>query len=201
MSDGNPFDQSVTECLALHDWFVNEERAERTIQRFSEILVECFRREGRVLTCGNGGSMCEAMHFAEELSGRYRKDRRALAAQSISDPSHLTCVGNDYGFESVFSRGVEAWGCPGDVLVAFSTTGKSPNVVAAAKTARARKMTVVGLLGQSGGDMKALCDLALIVPGSTSDRIQEIHMRAVHFTIELVERELFPANYAAGSSR
>jgi D-sedoheptulose 7-phosphate isomerase len=139
--------------------------------------------------------MCDAMHFAEELSGRYRKNRKALSAQSISDPSHLTCVANDFGFEAVFSRGVEAFGRPGDILVAFSTSGNSPNIVSAARAAHAAHMSVLGLLGHDGGAVRALCDIALVVPGSTADRIQEIHIRAVHIVIELVERELFPENY------
>jgi D-sedoheptulose 7-phosphate isomerase len=139
--------------------------------------------------------MCDAMHFAEELSGRYRKDRRALAAMAISDPSHLTCVANDFGFEHVFARGVEAWGRAGDVLLGFSTSGNSPNVVAAAQKARDQQMQVFGLLGRDGGKLKGLCNLSIVVPAQTSDRIQEIHIKVVHIIIELIERTLFPQNY------
>jgi D-sedoheptulose 7-phosphate isomerase len=139
--------------------------------------------------------MCDAMHFAEELSGRYRKDRPALAAMAISDPSHLTCVANDFGFDRVFARGVEAWGRPGDVVVGFSTSGNSSNVIAAAEAARAKQMRVVGLLGRDGGKLRPLCDLAIVVPAETSDRIQEVHIKIVHIVIELVERRLYPQNY------
>jgi D-sedoheptulose 7-phosphate isomerase len=148
-----------------------------------------------VLSCGNGGSMCDAMHFAEELSARYRDDRRALAAQALSDPAHLTCVANDWGFDRVFARGVEAWGQAGDALVIFSTSGNSANVIAAAEAARARKLDVLGLLGRDGGRAKALCDLYAVVPSHRSDRVQEVHIKMVHLIIEEIERRLVPENY------
>ena len=119
-----------------------------------------------------------------------------MAAMAISDPSHLTCVANDLGFDQVFARGVEAWGRAGDVLIGFSTSGNSPNVIAAANKAREKQMKVVGLLGRDGGKLRPLCDLSIVVPAQTSDRIQEIHIKIVHIVIELVERELFPQNYA-----
>ena len=159
-------------------------------------MVTCLRSGGRILSCGNGGSMCDAMHFAEELSGRFRKDRPALAGMAISDPSHLTCVANDYGFDQVFARGVEAWGRAGDVLIGFSTSGNSPNVVRAVEKARNLQMKVIGLLGRDGGKLRPLCDMAIVVPAQTSDRIQEIHIKVVHLVIELVERQMFPQNYA-----
>jgi D-sedoheptulose 7-phosphate isomerase len=140
--------------------------------------------------------MCDAMHCAEELSGRFKGNRKALAAQAISDPAHLTCVANDFGFEAVFARGVEAWGRPGDVLVAFSTSGQSPNIIAAARAARDKGMRVLGLLGRDGGAMRGLCDLSVVVPAQDSGRIQEIHIKVVHLMIEGVERRLFPENYA-----
>jgi D-sedoheptulose 7-phosphate isomerase len=139
--------------------------------------------------------MCDAMHFAEELSGRFHDDRPAIAAQAISDPSHLTCVANDYGFEQVFARGVEAYGRAGDVLLIFSTSGNSPNVVAAANAAVQKGMTVVGLLGAGGGAVRSSCAHAVVVPSGSSDRVQEIHIQIVHALIELVERQLYPANY------
>jgi D-sedoheptulose 7-phosphate isomerase len=139
--------------------------------------------------------MCDAMHMAEELTGRFRRDRRAFAALAISDPAHLSCVANDYGYDQVFARGVEAWGKTGDTLVAFSTSGNSPNVLLAADAARARGMFVIGLIGRDGGKLASRCDQSLIVPAETSDRIQEIHIKVVHLLIECVERRLVPEHY------
>jgi D-sedoheptulose 7-phosphate isomerase len=149
-------DQQLDECASLVTWLQDLERHGGDLSRLVEQLASSLSAGHRVLTCGNGGSMCDAMHFAEELSGRYRQDRPALAAQSMSDPAHLSCVANDWGFDRVFARGVEAWGCPGDVLVVFSTSGQSANVLEAAKAARAREMIVIGLLGRDGGAMREL---------------------------------------------
>jgi D-sedoheptulose 7-phosphate isomerase len=183
-------------AIALVDWLRENEQRNHTIERFSDRLAECLRRGGRILSCGNGGSMCDAMHFAEELSARYRHDRRAFAAQALSDPAHLTCVANDWGFERVFARGVEAWGQPGDALVVFTTSGNSANVIAATEAARARKIDVLGFLGGDGGSVKALCDAYAIVPAKTADRVQEVHIKMVHLVIEEIERRLVPENYA-----
>ena len=183
-------------AASLIGWLRDNERRHRTIEQFSDRLTECLRRGGRILSCGNGGSMCDAMHFAEELSGRYRHDRRAFAAQAMSDPAHLTCVANDFGFDRVFARGVEAWGRPGDALVVFTTSGNSANVIAAAEAARARQIEVLGLLGGDGGRVRDLCDLFVVVPARTSDRVQEIHIKIVHLVIEEIERRLVPENYA-----
>jgi len=190
-------ERGLVDAMALINWLRENEQTENTIARFGERLVDCLRSGGRILTCGNGGSMCDAMHFAEELSGRYRKDRRALAAQSISDPGHLTGVANDWGFDRVFARGVEAWARAGDVLVVFSTSGNSPNLIAAAEAARADGIVVMGFLGRGGGALKGMCDQTVIVPGTTADRIQEIHIMIMHLVIEYIERHLFPENYAA----
>lgn len=186
-------DRALAEATTLLRWLEDSERESHAIEALGSILAVCLERGGRIITCGNGGSMCDAMHFAEELSGRYRHDRRALAAQAISDPSHLTCVGNDYGFDRVFARGVEAWGRTGDALVVFSTSGNSRNLVAAAEAARTGGLLVIGLLGRDGGLLKALCDHAVVVPGTGSDRIQEIHIKIVHLVIEQIEGRLFPA--------
>jgi D-sedoheptulose 7-phosphate isomerase len=191
----NWIDEGLAESATLIEWLRGYERTERAIERLSQRIADCFTRGGRVLTCGNGGSMCDAMHFAEELSGRYRKDRAAFAAQAISDPAHLSCVANDWGFERVFARGVEAWGKPGDVLIVFSTSGNSANIVAAAEAARSQNIAVVGLLGRQGGKVRPLCDVAIVVPAETSDRIQEIHGKITHLTIEGIERLLVPDNY------
>jgi D-sedoheptulose 7-phosphate isomerase len=136
------------------------------------------------------------MHFAEEMTGRYRKDRRPLAALALGDASHVTCVGNDYGFEHIFSRQLEALGRKGDVLITLSTSGNSKNAILALETAKAKGITTIALLGRDGGKMKSLADLSIIVPAQTSDRIQEVHIKLLHIVIETVERDLFPEHYA-----
>ena len=196
----NWIEQALTDAASLIEWLRRQEEADGVLTAISRRIADTLASGGRVLTCGNGGSMCDAMHFAEELSGRYRQDRAAFAAQAMSDPAHMSCVANDFGFERVFARGVEAWGKPGDLLVVFSTSGSSPNIVAAARSARERRMTVVGLLGRDGGEVRALCDLSLVVPAQTSDRIQEVHEKTVHLLIEGVERLLVPEHYQAQSA-
>jgi D-sedoheptulose 7-phosphate isomerase len=150
---------------------------------------------GKVLIAGNGGSNCDALHFAEEFTGRFRGNRRALPAIAISDSSHITCVGNDYGFDYVFSRGVEAYGKEGDLFIGISTSGNSPNIIKAVEAAKEMGMKTVALLGKDGGKLKGMCDYEFIIPGVTSDRIQEIHMMILHIIIEGVERIMFPENY------
>jgi len=184
-------DDELRESAALVEWLRAEARDHQLITVLAGAMGACLQSGGRILTCGNGGSTCDAMHCAQELSGRFRRARPALAAQAISDPSHLTCVANDYGFDQVFARGVEAWGRAGDVLILFSTSGSSPNVVAAAAAAKARSMTVIGLLGRDGGGVRSLCDHAVVVPAQDSARIQEVHIKIVHLLIEGVERLLF----------
>lgn len=158
-------------------------------------MAETLRRGGRVFSCGNGGSMCDAMHFAEELSGRYRDDRRALAAVAISDPGHLSCVANDYGYEAVFSRYLEAHGRAGDCLLAISTSGSSRNVLAAATAAKAREMTVVALTGRAGAPLGEAADIVVCTPaGRYADRVQELHIKVIHILIGLIERALFSDN-------
>jgi len=161
------------------------------VEEAGKRMAAAIQAGGKVISCGNGGSMCDAMHFAEELSGRYRNNRRALAALSISDPSHISCVGNDYGFDFVFSRYVEAVGQPGDVLLGISTSGQSKNVIEAAKAARAKGMVVVGLTGKDGGQMAELCDVEVRVPWfEYADRIQEIHIKIIHSLIDYIEKNV-----------
>ncbi|MEY4615776.1 MAG: phosphoheptose isomerase [Pseudomonadota bacterium] len=163
---------------------------------FSKILIEAYNGHKNVFTCGNGGSHCDSMHFAEELTGRYRKERRPLGALALGDPSHVTCVSNDYGFEHIFSRQIEGLGRKGDVLIGISTSGNSANVIRAVEAAKKIGIKTVALLGKDGGQLKNLVDLAIVVPAQTSDRIQEVHIKIIHIVIETVERALFPENYA-----
>ncbi len=166
------------------------------IARAGDLLADTFAAGGRVYACGNGGSMCDAMHFAEELTGRFRGDRPGYAALAISDPGHLSCVGNDYGYERVFARFLEAHGRRGDVLLAISTSGTSRNVVAAAETAKQLGLKVIALTGRAGTPLAELADVAIVTPGGQyADRVQELHIKVIHILIELVERRLTPKNY------
>jgi D-sedoheptulose 7-phosphate isomerase len=161
-------------------------------------LAECFRGGGRLYACGNGGSACDAMHLVEELVARYKRDRPGLPAHHLVDGPTLTCWANDYDFASVFRRQVETMVRPGDVLVAISTSGSSPNVVAAAEAARERGAVVLGLLGRDGGRLAALCHEPLVVPAQATERIQEGHITLIHLLCELVERELYPDSVTDG---
>ncbi|HSX11005.1 MAG TPA: SIS domain-containing protein [Chlamydiales bacterium] len=166
------------------------------IERAADLIASCFQRGNKILIAGNGGSLCDAMHFAEELTGQFRKLRPALPAIALADPSHLSCVANDMGFESVFARGVEAFGQSGDVFIALTTSGNSANLIKAAEVAKSRGLQTIAFLGKSGGKMKGLCDLEWLVSGfAFSDRVQEAHMAAIHIIIEMVEQHLFA--YAA----
>jgi len=158
-------------------------------------MSQAFQTKNKILICGNGGSACDAMHFAEEFTGRYRQDRKALPVIHLGDVGHVTCVGNDYGFEEIFARGVEAYGQAGDWLIGLSTSGNSPNVIKAFEKAKALGLHTCALLGKSGGKMKDMCEVELIIPGMTADRIQEVHMTILHILIEGIERILFPENY------
>ncbi len=161
------------------------------VEQAAAFMAYCLRQGAKVISCGNGGSMCDAMHFAEELTGRYRADRPPIAALSISDPSHLTCVGNDHGFDQVFARFVEAHGRDGDVLLAISTSGNSTNVLRAAEAARSRGMHVIGLTGKDGGRLAPLCTVEVRVPhDGYADRIQEVHIKIIHAFIDHIEQDL-----------
>jgi D-sedoheptulose 7-phosphate isomerase len=161
------------------------------IAQAGDQLVHTIQNGGKVLSCGNGGSLCDAMHFAEELSGRFRNDRPGLPALAMSDPGHMSCVGNDYGYDHVFARYLQALGRPGDTLLAISTSGNSPNVLLAAETARQMGIHVIGLTGKDGGRLAPLCDIELRVPHhGYADRIQEVHIKIIHCLIQHVEQAL-----------
>jgi len=162
------------------------------IESVSWAIIDTYRHGKKLLLAGNGGSLCDAMHFAEELTGCFRKPRKALPAIALADPGHITCVGNDMGFDAIFARGIEAHGSKGDLFVLLTTSGNSKNLLEAIKVAKKRQLTTVAFLGRDGGAIKGLCDYEWIVSGfDHSDRIQEAHITAVHIIIEMVERELF----------
>lgn len=190
----NLIDSYKTELVLLEN-FIKEEEKRKETEKVAKALAEVFSNGNKVLICGNGGSNCDALHFAEEFTGRFRGDRRALPAIAISESSHITCVGNDYGFDYVFSRGVEAYGKPGDMFIGISTSGNSGNVIKAVEAAKKIGMKTCVLLGKDGGKLKGMCDYEFIIPGKTSDRVQEIHMMILHIIIEGVERIMFPENY------
>ncbi|MCE8010066.1 SIS domain-containing protein [Halomonas desiderata] len=188
--------QSLNEARAALDALLDDGETLRTLAAAGRQLSNTFRHGGRVFSCGNGGSMCDAMHFAEELSGRYRLHRKGLPAASISDPSHLSCVGNDYGYDRVFARYLEAHGREGDCLLAISTSGTSTNVLAAADYASRHGIHIIALTGRPGSTLSELSDTEICTPaGQYADRVQELHIKVIHILIELVERELFPENY------
>ena len=187
---------SLLDARSALDALLGDDLMLSRIAAAGQLFARALGSDGRAFSCGNGGSMSDAMHFAEELTGRYRRDRRALPAVAIADPSHLSCVANDYGYEHVFSRFVEAHGRSGDVLLAISTSGRSPNVLRAAEVARARGMEVVALVGQPASALGALATVEICTPGGAfADRVQELHIKVIHVLIELVERALFPENY------
>jgi D-sedoheptulose 7-phosphate isomerase len=180
-----------TEAQDVLTQFISNTASFKNIELAGNILVKAIKDGNQIISCGNGGSMCDAMHFAEELSGRYRNDRPAYPAISISDPAHISCVANDYGFDFIFSRMVEAIGKKGDVLFALSTSGNSVNILNAINAARKKEMWVVGLTGKDGGEMASLCDIEIRAPKSPyADRAQEIHIKVIHSLIDYVERQL-----------
>jgi D-sedoheptulose 7-phosphate isomerase len=187
--------ESYLELYKILGEFLTKEENFIITENVSKILAESFNSGNKVLISGNGGSNCDAMHFAEEFTGRFRKERRALPAISISDSSHITCVGNDYGFDYVFLKGVEAFGKQGDVFIGISTSGNSKNIIFALEKAKELGLKTIGLLGKDGGKLKGQFDYEFVIPGKTSDRIQEIHMAILHIIIEGVERIMFPDNY------
>jgi len=182
----------LQEAQQVLDLFIENPQNIDSINKAAQLMSESINNGGKVISCGNGGSMCDAMHFAEELSGRFRDDRAPLAAISISDPSHISCVGNDYGYNEVFARFVSGLGKAGDVLLAISTSGNSQNVIRAIEAAKEKGMLVVGLTGKDGGKMASQCDVEIRAPHSEyADRAQEIHIKVIHCLIGSIERNVF----------
>jgi len=182
---------NFAEAQEVLSQFISDESNLKKVDDAANIIAEALKAGNKVISCGNGGSMCDAMHFAEELSGRFRNDRPAMAAISISDPSHISCVGNDYGYEYIFSRYVEGLGQPGDVLLGISTSGTSKNVIKAIEAAKKKGMKVIGLTGKDGGLMADLCDIEIRAPHSNyADRAQEIHIKVIHSLIHTVEQKV-----------
>jgi len=180
----------VTAQQALADFIADAENI-NAIEQAAKLIAASLRDGGKVMSCGNGGSHCDAMHFAEELTGRYREDRPGYAGIAISDPSHLSCVSNDYGYQYVFSRYLEAVGRSGDVMLGISTSGNSQNIITAIESAKAKGISVVVLTGKDGGKMAGMADVEIRVPYfGYADRIQEIHIKVIHILIMLIEKEL-----------
>jgi len=179
------------EAQKVSDIFFQEQKNLEQVALAAQKMIDAIRDRKKIIACGNGGSHCDAMHFAEELSGKYRNDRKALPAVAISDSGHITCVGNDYGFEYVFSRFVEALGQEGDILVGISTSGNSANVLKAFEAARQKNILTIALTGKDGGKLAGLADFEIRVPHfAYADRIQEVHIKIIHIWIALIEKGL-----------
>jgi len=184
-------EHSLKEAVEALELFVNDPQSVESIESAAVLMADCLRKGGKIMSCGNGGSLCDATHFAEELTGRYRGDRKPYPAMAINDPAYLTCTANDFEYDVVYARSIEAFGKDGDVLLAISTSGNSANVVRAAEAARAAGMKVVGLTAKGETRLKALSDVCICAPRTAhSDRIQEIHIKVIHILIEAIERQL-----------
>lgn len=184
-------EQELQEAHQVLSNFMADPKLIETIAEMAHLMSQVIENGGKIITCGNGGSHCDAMHFAEELTGRYRNDRKSLPAIAISDAAHLTCVGNDYGFDAIFSRFIEGMGNNGDVLLAISTSGNSMNIVNAVKAAKEKNMKTIVLTGKDGGKLADMADRLLIVPHfGFADRIQEIHIKIIHIMILLIEQKI-----------
>lgn len=182
---------SVEEAIAAIEQ-LREEKNVSFIEQSAEMIANCYQNGGKLIIAGNGGSLCDAMHFAEEMTGQFRKARAALPAIALSDPGFLTCAANDFGFDEIFARGVAAYGNPEDIFIGLTTSGNSNNIIRAFEVAKHKKLQTIAFLGKGGGALKGIADLEMIIDDfKTSDRIQEAHMSAIHILIELVEKKLF----------
>jgi D-sedoheptulose 7-phosphate isomerase len=184
----NVFTADFKEAKEILDRFISDKSNFDKLEKAGILMVLAIKSGNKIFSCGNGGSMCDAMHFAEELTGRFRDDRKALPAIAIADPSHFTCAANDYGFDAIFSRYIEGLGIAGDILLAISTSGNSSNVFKAAQAAKEKGMKVIALTGKDGGKLKAIADIEIRAPQSKySDRTQEIHIKVIHSLIHYIE--------------
>jgi len=191
MNERELIEKELREASAVLDAFLKDPQKTSRIGEAAALMAASVTAGGKIISCGNGGSHCDAMHFAEELTGKYREPRKAIPAICISDASHITCVGNDYGYDQIFSRYLEALGNKGDVLLAISTSGQSANVIKAAETAKQRGMKVVALTGKDGGKLSGLADVEIRAPHhGFADRIQEIHIKVIHILILLIEKRV-----------
>jgi D-sedoheptulose 7-phosphate isomerase len=194
MMNTNPIqiiEKELQEAHQVLSNFMADPKLIETIAEMAHLMSQVIENGGKIITCGNGGSHCDAMHFAEELTGRYRNDRKSLPAIAISDAAHLTCVGNDYGFDAIFSRFIEGLGNNGDVLLAISTSGNSMNIVNAVRAAKEKNIKTIVLAGKDGGKLTDMADIVLIVPHfGFADRIQEIHIKIIHILILLIEQKI-----------
>ncbi len=187
----NLIEQLLSESIQTKEKLLKDPAAVQRIADGAELLLQTIKAGGTIFSCGNGGSTCDAMHLTEELVARYKRERPGIKAMHLMDPSVLTCWSNDYSFQSVFARQIETFGSEKDCLVALSTSGTSKNIIAAAEAAKQKSMKCIGLSGDTGGTLKALCNVMLTVPAKTSDRIQEVHITVIHMWCEIIERELF----------
>ncbi|MDR1779641.1 MAG: SIS domain-containing protein [Tannerella sp.] len=187
----NLIKHSLDEAYRTMERFVADPATAKAIGQAAQMIADALNGGGKVITCGNGGSLCDATHFAEELTGRFRNNRRPLPAVAINDPAHITCVANDYGYDDIFANYIEAMGVAGDVFIGFSTSGNSENVVRAAERARAKGLKVVGMTRKGANRLSELSDALIAVEHEGySDRIQEMHILAVHIIIEMTEKLL-----------
>lgn len=182
--------ESLQTAAALAAGFAADPAVAASVEQGADLLANTIRAGGKVLVAGNGGSLCDAAHFAEEMTGRFRNDRPPLPAIALADPGHLTCVANDYGFDEVFARAVLALARPGDALILLSTSGRSRNLLRALEAAHQQRVRTLALLGRGGGALSGRCDVEILAPGDTADRIQELHMLVLHTWVELVEKRL-----------
>ncbi len=190
----NELEASLEDAISAIKQLQSEESL-RFIEQAADRIATCFSRGNKLILAGNGGSLCDASHFAEELTGQFREIRRALPAIVLSEPGHITCTSNDIGFDWVFARGVEAFAKPGDIFIGLTTSGKSVNIINAFLKAKELGLETIAFLGKDGGLLKGVADLELIISGFRySDRIQEAHMTAIHIIIQLMEQKLFGQN-------